>query len=253
MSVHCSLLVSVRNADELEAAHFGGADILDVKEPDHGSLGMASIDVLRSIHDRYRQLQVTNPLSVALGELSDWFTGNELCAVSESKAADIALLQPHFVKLGLTGRNDWRSAWGTVRSLPFGTAQWVAVAYADFHRSGAPSPLEVLDEAGVAGCRVLLIDTFLKDGRGLLHWLSPLQLRELDSAANQAGMKLALAGSLSRQDLPEILGIRPDVIAVRGAVCDRGDRQKGVDQCLVAGFRRHMHLAESGAIDGDPG
>lgn len=253
MSFPCSLLVSVRNADELEAAHFGGADILDVKEPDHGSLGMASINVLRSIGDRYRQLQVINPLSVALGELCDWFTDNELSAVSESKATDIAELQPHFVKLGLTGRIDWRSAWAAVRSLPFGDASWVAVAYADFHRAGAPSPFEILDEACVAGCSVLLIDTFLKDGRGLLHWLSSEQLRELGFGAKQAGIKLALAGSLSPKDLPEIHGIRPDVIAVRGAVCDRGDRQKGVDQCLVAGFRRQMHLAGSATIDGDRG
>ena len=35
------LLVSVRSADEAEVALEGGADIIDVKEPLHGSLGWA--------------------------------------------------------------------------------------------------------------------------------------------------------------------------------------------------------------------
>ena len=36
-----SLLVSVRCVDEVAAAIEGGAEIIDVKEPSHGSLGMA--------------------------------------------------------------------------------------------------------------------------------------------------------------------------------------------------------------------
>ena len=35
------LLVSVRNASEARAAINGGADVIDIKEPDHGPLGMA--------------------------------------------------------------------------------------------------------------------------------------------------------------------------------------------------------------------
>ena len=38
------LLVSVRSADEAEAAIAGGADVIDVKEPSHGPLGMSEPD-----------------------------------------------------------------------------------------------------------------------------------------------------------------------------------------------------------------
>lgn len=244
MSVPSSLLVSVRNADELEAAHFGGADIIDVKEPDHGSLGMAPIDALRSIRERCLQLQVSNPISFALGELSDWFNRVGLHADAASKAIAIGSLQPHFVKLGLTGRKDWRSDWASVRALPFGSVNWVAVAYADFQNAGSPMPEQVLEEACSAGCGVMLIDTFLKDGRGLLDWMTERQLSQIRSATKQAGIQLALAGSLSVATLPVILKAGPEIVAVRGAVCDRGDRRKGVDQCLVAGFRRKMSLAD---------
>ena len=40
------LLVSVRCADEVAIAVDGGADIIDVKEPSHGSLGMATPETL---------------------------------------------------------------------------------------------------------------------------------------------------------------------------------------------------------------
>ncbi|MFM7835691.1 MAG: (5-formylfuran-3-yl)methyl phosphate synthase, partial [Planctomycetaceae bacterium] len=36
------LLVSVRSADEAVVAATGGADIIDIKEPRHGSLGRPS-------------------------------------------------------------------------------------------------------------------------------------------------------------------------------------------------------------------
>ena len=40
------LLVSVRCADEVATAVDGGAEIIDVKEPSHGSLGMATLETL---------------------------------------------------------------------------------------------------------------------------------------------------------------------------------------------------------------
>ena len=47
------LLVSVRDADEAEAALRGGAALIDVKEPRHGSLGRASAEQWR---ERGRQV-----------------------------------------------------------------------------------------------------------------------------------------------------------------------------------------------------
>ena len=44
------LLVSVRSADEARTALAGGASIIDVKEPDHGSLGQAPWSVWRDVH-----------------------------------------------------------------------------------------------------------------------------------------------------------------------------------------------------------
>src|SRR3954469_22907203 len=62
------LLVSVRSAAEAEAALAGGADIIDVKEPSRGSLGMADETV---IQDVVATVAGRAPVSVALGDLAD--------------------------------------------------------------------------------------------------------------------------------------------------------------------------------------
>ena len=43
------LLVSVRSAAEAEAALLGGADVIDVKEPDRGPLGRADDAVIAAV------------------------------------------------------------------------------------------------------------------------------------------------------------------------------------------------------------
>ncbi|MFN5908775.1 MAG: (5-formylfuran-3-yl)methyl phosphate synthase, partial [Planctomyces sp.] len=69
------LLVSVRSPDEAVVAAAGGADIIDVKEPHHGSLGRPSARTAGDIRTRLTEhcgAQVSPPLSCALGELLEW-------------------------------------------------------------------------------------------------------------------------------------------------------------------------------------
>ncbi|MCA9058935.1 MAG: hypothetical protein KDA85_10555, partial [Planctomycetaceae bacterium] len=82
----CQLLVSVRNVDECRQALHGGADIIDVKEPRHGSLGRAAWSTIEQIasllghqQDPPRENSAPHypPLSVALGEWDEW-TGSHL-------------------------------------------------------------------------------------------------------------------------------------------------------------------------------
>ncbi len=91
------------------------------------------------------------PLSAALGELADW------------QSQPMPALPPHlqYAKLGLAGMASephWRSIWKQVRSefdvLRGKPLEWVAVAYADAERSGAPAVKDVLLAASrtVAAC-----------------------------------------------------------------------------------------------------
>ncbi|MBV9124193.1 MAG: hypothetical protein JO112_12620, partial [Planctomycetes bacterium] len=62
------LLVSVRSAVEAEAALAGGATLIDVKEPAHGSLGRALDAILEEV---VACVGGQCPVSAALGELRE--------------------------------------------------------------------------------------------------------------------------------------------------------------------------------------
>lgn len=267
------LLVSVRNAKEALMAVRGGADIIDVKEPSKGSLGRASLENLLAIADVLRQQQQHSdrvrtepvPLSVALGEVQEWsesssLFGSDLPVGSTSfsnEANDeicraISELQPSYMKLGLSqvaavsqqGMDRWRNSWIDVRCRFSGDHEWVAVAYADHQRAEAPTPDDVLDAALETNCSVLLIDTFVKDGTNLLDWLPVEEITSLRKATAAQGLQLALAGRVTLMDLPLLLPLQPDIIAVRGAVCELGERTAEVSELLVAEFMER--LAASG-------
>ena len=80
----------------------------------------------------------------------------------------------------------------------------VAGAYADARRVAARAArAELLPRvARAAGVDVCLLDTAVKDGRGLLDWLSPEALTALVDEAHELGLEVALAGALRAEDLP---------------------------------------------------
>jgi uncharacterized protein (UPF0264 family) len=201
------LLVSVRNASEAEAALAGGADLIDIKEPANGPLGRADPPVIERI---VRQVAGREPVSMAGGEL-------ELCSVPPIAGVS-------FIKYGLAewrGR-DWPSAWEQVRGrLPNGCMP-VAVAYADWQSSNAPSPTAIAVVAMGRGFGAFLIDTFEKNGANLLDRMPIATIADLTRQCQAAGVPVALAGSLGVAEIKQLGEVRPDWFAVRGAACRRG-------------------------------
>lgn len=210
------LLVSVRNATEALAALDGGADWIDVKDPARGALGAADAatiaSVVRAVADRC-------PVSAALGELD----GRTL-QIAQSTPRGVSL-----VKVGLAGcgaesaePRPWRDRWAEVSAaLPTGVAL-AAVVYADWQTAAAPRPADVLAAALSIGCTTLLIDTFDKCGPTLLNCWTDREFKEFTSEVRQAGLRLALAGSLALSSIERVLPLMPDVVAVRGAACRAG-------------------------------
>ena len=258
------LLVSVRNAEEALSAIRGGADIIDVKEPAHGSLGRASLENLTAVAKCLRGAMADAgcsgaepvPLSIALGEVEEWSSSSSYFGhdgplqpiagthgTLDSLCETISQLKPRYLKLGLSNvsgttvpAGSWRNAWIDARCSFEGDHEWVAVAYADHDRANAPTPDEVLDAALETNCSVLLIDTFVKDGTSLLDWLDVEQLAALRKRSYSHGLQLALAGKVTLSDLATLLPLQPDIIAVRGAVCESGVRTATVCETLVADF-----------------
>lgn len=206
------LLVSVRSLDEARQAAAAGVDLIDLKEPRRGALGRVGLDLATAASDL---LAPTAKISMALGELAEW---------SEDDWREIERLPSGiaFAKIGLAGcasNDDWKASWRRALDLLSEHLAPVAVVYADWRYAAAPDPEEILAEATLNGCRALLIDTWSKDNGNVFCHLSHDELSRLLGSAKAAGLLTVLAGSLRLDDITAAGALRPDYLAVRGAVC----------------------------------
>jgi uncharacterized protein (UPF0264 family) len=78
----------------------------------------------------------------------------------------------------------------------------------------------------------MLLDTFRKSAGGLFDSMAVSEIARLMERARQHGFLLVIGGSIDAASLPMALSLRPDYVAVRGAVC-RGTREGNLDPLLV--------------------
>lgn len=224
VSTRTGLLVSVRSAEEAAAAVEAGADLIDVKDPDRGPLGMAHHETVSAVIEA---VAGRAPVSAALGEWSE----EVLTAAHWHMELDL-----QYVKWGLAGYKGG-PAWGedllqTRRQIPDGM-EVVAVAYADWEKANSVPPGEVVKFAKRFRYRAFLFDTYQKDGRTLLDFLKPKEVIDMVAGLKRAGVLVALGGSLKPEQLKLLKGANPDWYAVRGSICTGGKRDGVLDPVRV--------------------
>ena len=109
----------------------------------------------------------------------------------------------------------------------------IAAAYADGATADPPAfdPAllpELVARTGIAGA---LIDTLVKDGRGLYGSLPEATVADLVARTHAAGGSFGVAGQLRAGQLGRV---EADIVGVRSAVCRGGDRGASLDVELVA-------------------
>lgn len=219
------LLVSVRDRFEAALAVRAKVDLIDVKEPNQGSLGRSSEQVWNEVA---RELQNQVPLSVACGELMQVAAVQNLAIMAAAT----------FAKVGLAGANDcseWPSRWAAWRrQLPEKT-QPVAVVYADYQRSHSPPPLEILEVGASLEAAAMLVDTHLK-GQGNVFDVMPVkELEQLIQEARDRELITVVGGSVGLEELEALVDLNVDFVAVRGAVCHH-DRTSTIDESRLLSF-----------------
>jgi (5-formylfuran-3-yl)methyl phosphate synthase len=141
-------------------------------------------------------------------------------------AYGVAMTGVTYIKAGLYGCKTQQQAFEMMDSIRQAvrmvsdTADVVAAGYADWRRFDGLSPYEIVKAAAAAKCDVVMVDTAIKDGKTLFDNMSMDELREFVESAQEHGMQVALAGSLKLADAAKLIELGPDLIGVRGAVCE---------------------------------
>ena len=196
------LLVSVRSAEEAREALAGGADIIDIKEPEGGSLG----DDWKMEHQHGISLY---KLGLSGSRKTGW--RKLLDRVRER-----------------------------IQEASEGEADLVAVAYADWKKAACPEPSDLLEYAIDRGFSHFLLDTFDKKAGNLPAFIEWNEIAAISGRARRGGLRFVAAGSLQAGQIRAAACAGVDVIAVRGAATI-GARNAAVDRCavreLTAGIR----------------
>ena len=228
------VLISPVSLEEARMVVAGGADIIDIKNVEEGSLGAQPPWVIEEV---VREFQGSGLMcSATLGDLPYKPGTAALAAYGASKSG------VDYVKAGLHGVSTYEQALKmmsyVVRAIRSVREDILAVAsgYADFRRFGGVSYADVVRAAKDAKADVVMLDTAIKDGKNLFDAMTVEEIGEFVQLGHDANMIVALAGSVKQDHLAELAATGCDIVGIRGAVCDSADRTRGITKELVEQF-----------------
>lgn len=220
MGRRMKLLVSIVNIDEARIALKAGCDIIDIKNPDEGSLGANHPKVIKEI---VKSVGKFKEISATIGDLPN------LPGTASLAAYGAASLGVKYVKAGMYGVKEVEDAiklarWisEAIRSLPR-KVNLILCGYGDANFIGSVHPKYLNYIACKSDADGILIDLKSKNSKTLFDYLNYEELSCIVNEAHNAGLTVALAGGLSRDHvyILEKLGI--DIMGVRRSVCTDGD------------------------------
>ena len=212
------------NETEAQESIAGGPDIIDVKNPKEGALGANYPWVIKKI----KELAPKNiEVSCTLGDVPNLPGSISLAALGA------ASLGVDYIKIGLFGLKTPKEAVFLLQQVSKAAKGYnqkikvVAAGYADAKKIGAIDPLLIPEIAHQAQVDIAMLDTATKDGTTLFDHMTSEQLKTFCDAAHNLGLRVALAGSLRKQDLTIVYSLGADIAGLRGAACTNSDRNNG--------------------------
>jgi (5-formylfuran-3-yl)methyl phosphate synthase len=228
------VLISPIDLEEARAVCDGGADIVDIKNVDEGSLGASFPWVIRGVVKALEGRDVT--FSATLGDLTFKPGTASLAALGAAVAG------ARYVKAGLHGMSTYEEGKAMMDAVVRTCREYdpaitvVAAGYADYRRFGGIDTGTLVRIAKDSGSDLVMVDTAIKDGSTLFDVLSLSEIEDFVGAAHRRGLLVALAGSVKQHHLRQIHGMGTDVVGVRGAVCPAGNRGTRINASLVRDF-----------------
>ena len=218
------VLISIRSPEELSSCMEGGADIIDLKNPDEGSLGAAAPWFIREVKNR----AIDYPISAAIGDMPNLPGTAALAAIgAATSGAD-------YVKIGLFGTHTEEECINLMTAVVKAVRNYnpkiiiVGAGFADAESYGGINPMKIPMIIKSAGADIAMLDTKNKDGKRLFDYLNLDKLKQFVVESHSLGLQAALAGSLRAEDLSIVYKLGADVTGFRGAACSDNDRRNGV-------------------------
>ena len=217
------VLISIRSIEELQSCMEGGADIIDLKNPDEGSLGAAAPWFIKEVKTR----AYNYPVSAAIGDMPN------LPGTAALAAVGAVLSGADYVKVGLYGTHTKQECLKLMGDVVKAVRQInpeviiVGAGFADARSYGGIDPMKIPSIIKSVGADIAMLDTKNKNGKCLFDFLPLNDLKWFVDKSHKLGLQAALAGSLKAEDLPKIYNLGTDVTGFRGAACSKSDRKKG--------------------------
>ncbi len=229
MQKRVKLLVSPKTLEEAKVVvKHEEVDFIDCKNPSEGSLGANFPWIIKQMKDLI-QFNDSQLLSATIGDFPNLPGSASLAALGAAVAgADI-------IKIGLKGPTTENECIFLMNKVVKAVKDFnknikiVAAGYADKIRmESSPDFLSLPVIAAKSGADIVMLDTYIKDGKGLFDFLNVEQLKLFKDKAKEFNLEVALAGNLRKDSLPKIKEIWPEIIGVRSLVCEGYDRNNGM-------------------------
>lgn len=233
------LLVSPQNSSEAMECVNGEADIIDVKNPVEGSLGANFPWVIREI----RSIVPDHiPLSATLGDVPYKPGTVALAALGAAHAGAT------YIKVGLFGTKTVAEATDVMLAVTKTVVEYqlpvsvVAAGYAEGEEIGCINPLLIPEIAHKSSSDFAMIDTSnKKNGKSIFDVLTVEDLKQFIEHSRKWKLGTALGGSITLAHIPILKKLKPDIVGIRGAVCDNNERIKGeIRANLIIEFNKKL-------------
>ena len=212
------MLASVNSLEEAELVLAGNVDIIDLKEPNAGSLGALPVETVKAI---FAAVNGQRPVSATIGDLP---MQPELILSAVKPMAETGV---DYIKIGCYPNGDTHSVIASLSRIAV-HQKLIAVVFAD---TGVDLALiECLKQAGFCG---VMLDTLDKSKGALPAILTLHQIEQFVKYAHDRQLICGLAGALRLPDIPLLLPYKPDYLGFRGALCKQNKRTDRIDPWAV--------------------
>ncbi len=230
------MLASITCVTEAKIVLNAGVDIIDIKNPNEGALGAQEINVVKDIVG-FVNGEVLTSATVGDIDSNDPELINAILNMAETGV--------DYVKVGLFSEKVSDGFINTINEAANKGVKLVIVFFAENYNN--IESVSLLMQTRISG---IMLDTKEKQSKNLCSLLNKNELHEFINLAKTNGLITGLAGSLTHEDILELLEVNSDYLGFRGALCLQSNRVNEVNEKQVNKIRRAIPYALNNVFEG---